>query len=313
MANRIIRIKNAGTIGGTWNGVTIPMGIYYDIPFTDSMHWSEDATVVADISNGTLVVNKGADLVDDIINIVEALNWLSSELNPSRTVDGDLTIVQENNAHVTGNKVINWTLEEYLNASNTFSEIFIIPNGRTATINFLQGGSYTVPTYISLEYFQMINGTMQRINPDIRPDEVPTFSIATNHLIGDTVLTINNTNNEIDLIDITPTSNLYCFDDAGNIFYANITAIDIVAGTIILSSPLTVNVSAGTLSTNVSRVIGQKGTQISSSELSWVSPPRFYGDGVSYLKVTIENKDVVNDGLVTASLNGWHTPSTGGN
>jgi len=118
---------------------------------------------------------------------------------PPKTADGDWHFVQENFAHVTGNEVVNWTVEKSLNSNTDFTEKMIIPNNRTFTLNFLEGGSFTVPTYIKLEWYEDIGGSVfMRRNPEIRVEEVRLTTVNGAHSVSDTVITLNNANNELE-------------------------------------------------------------------------------------------------------------------
>jgi len=309
--SRIVKIKNNSGSDGTWHGQSIIAGAYQTLSDGEMILWSADAAVISDVANGTLIVNKGTDTIDDILDYVAGLNWLQGNTGAKQSVDGDLKIVAENNAHVTGNKTINWTVEKYLDSDNEYSEVFVIPNNRTFTLNFLDGGSAEVATIMVLEWYNWDVNHFRRVNPDIRVDEFFQIQVDGDHLITDTVITIKNAHNLSEINDIV--INLeYGFTDGTNYDSVKITAVDTVNSTITLESVLSFipidNVKIGL----VDRVIGRKGNQISSSTLSWTSPPRFVGDGVSYLKMTMFNESDVDAGLVTALINGWHTATVDG-
>ncbi len=309
---RIVKVKNDSGSTDTWVGQQIADGAYYELQATEIVPWSADTKVFDDIGTGNLVVNKGAEPGDDITDVVKGWKWLAGNVEPPTTADGDWHIVSENFAHVTGNETINWTVEKSLNSEASFSEKFIIPNNRTFTLNFLEGGSFTVPTYIKIEWFEDIGGSVfMRRNTEIRLDEIFLTTVNGAHAAAATVITINNANNELDYVE---TGLYYGFKDgAGAPFYHKVNSVDTVANTVTLDTGLpTGGVADGTNFGLTDRVIGQKANQVASSVINWMSPPQFFGDGINYLKLTISNEDTVDAGLVTAMINGWHTDSTTG-
>ena len=105
----------------------------------------------------------------------------------------------------------------------------------------------------------------------------------------------------------------YGFKDGTNdTFYVNITDITTGTNSITLETGLPNDIATGTFIGLVDRVIGQKGNDSSFGMISWTTPPRFFGDGDRYLKITIENTDSTDGGLVTGTVNGWLTPTTNG-
>lgn len=76
---KIVRIKNASGANGTWRGISIPNNTYYDIPNVKLLDWQTDNQVFTDISNGNLIVNRGADDTGDVVNPLEGWQWLTGE------------------------------------------------------------------------------------------------------------------------------------------------------------------------------------------------------------------------------------------
>lgn len=262
------------------------------------------------IATGDLVVMDADDA--DITIASEGWTWVIKDTKePPKTKDGDWHIVQENFAHVTGNETVNWTIERYLDVGTSFQEKFIVPNGRTLTLNFLEGGSFTVPTFVTLEWFEDIGGgNFMRRNPEVRLDELICMTVNGAHLIGETIININNTNNDLNFVEL----NLFHAIKSGtdNQFYKKIIEVDTVADTITLDSGLDTAIIDGTVITLTDRVVGQKGSQIANSIINWSSPPQFFGNGTNHLSLTIKNEDSVDAGLVTAMVNGWHTDTATG-
>ena len=85
---RIVRVKNTGA-DGTWAGQTILAGEYYDLQLEDLDTWPKHALAFTDVGNGRLVVNKGADTVDDIADVVSGWEWLvNGSAFPVSEIDG---------------------------------------------------------------------------------------------------------------------------------------------------------------------------------------------------------------------------------
>jgi hypothetical protein len=85
---RIIKIKNTG-IDGTWVGQEMLSGVYYNIDNIEIDIWTTDDDVFADIASGTLIVNSGADIIDDISNPIQGWDWMSgSNEFPTSDIDG---------------------------------------------------------------------------------------------------------------------------------------------------------------------------------------------------------------------------------
>lgn len=268
--------------------------------------WMKDSLIQTEHTKLNTVVNS-----HDGVPVSEP-DTVSISGNPMST-DGDLHVVNENFAHVSGNKGINWIIEKELENEETYTEIFVLPAGRHATINMMKGGSDQVPSTITLEWFQEISpAVFMRINPWIRGDEIIASKLVGNYTIGDTVLTVLNTNMEVASIR---RDHYYCFYDTDleSGFHGKIIDKDVGAGTITLETGMPVDMADGMPFGLTDRVIGKVGNQIATDSLLWVSPPNnFYGNGKNYFKITITNEHQMKVGTITSVVNGWHTPTTGG-
>lgn len=289
--------------------VTIPAASELDLLYYATKEEVAKSDVAFHIEQGNLTINDGTkDLTT--LNALK-LVWNLSLQPTNVTADGDWHMVQENFAHVTGNKIVNWTVEKFLDAQAEYSEKFLIPDGYTLTVNFVEAGSSTVPTTVVLEYYDWINETLHRINPELRVEETFLLTVDGAFTTDDTELTVADT--DTNTIQELETGMTYGFKDGVNdVFYRTI--VDITTGTssITLDSGIPTDIADGTMIGLVDRVIGQKGTKSASGMISWVSPPRFFGDGDRYLRLRIENDDPTDGGLVAGTLNGWLTPTADG-
>lgn len=308
---RIVRVKNTKGFDDTWVGQFVAYLAYHDLEESEIEEWAEDAKVISDIGSKFLTVNNGTK---DFTVAAEGLAWLLGNTNPPVSKDGDWHFLNENFAHVTGNKGINWVVEKELEDEEEYTEIFVLPPGRHATINLMKGGSDQVPSSISLEWFEEIaTDVYMRINPWIRGDEIIATRFVGNHTTGDTVLTVDNTTDQVASIR---RYHYYCFYDtvAETGFHAKVIAKDVGAGTITVEAPgIPVDMPNGMPLALTDRVIGRIGNRIAADSLLWVSPPNgFIGNGKNYFKLTLKNEDNMKIGTITAVVNGWHTPVTGG-
>jgi len=305
---RIVKVKNNSGLGGTWLGVPLANGLYYQIPDSKINQWILDNKVFTDVGNGNLVVNNGADTIDDIIDVTKGWAWLTGNTEPQKTADGDWHFVQENFAHVTGNNALNWTIEKSLDANTSYTETMIIPNNRTLTLNFLEGGAFTVPTHIKLEWLEDIGGGVFIVrNPEIRLDEIRMATVNGIHSATSTTITMYNSNGELSQVE----PNLYYgFKDGSNAtFYRQVTAIDTVANTVTLSSGLpastgitatgTVTLTAGAVS---SITITDGGTMYSSTPTVTIS-----GDGTGATGTAVLANGVVTSVTIDTGGTGYTT------
>ena len=171
--SRVVRAKN--NLGATkvYDGNPIDPGEYYDLDETDKTQWKHITEIFTAVANSHLIINKGADTVDDFTDPLKGWNWLAGETEPPQSSDGDWHFVNENFAHVTGNDGINWSIERELENNETYSEILVMPNNRHATINMMVGGSDQVASSIVLEWYEELSpGEFMRTNPWIRKEEI---------------------------------------------------------------------------------------------------------------------------------------------
>jgi len=91
--SRIVKIKNSTAGGITACGKSIGPGLYISLSLREADQWSNDPEVFTLVGNGTLVVNKGTDTVDDIADPIAGWQWLIGDTLPtSRTISGKLAV-----------------------------------------------------------------------------------------------------------------------------------------------------------------------------------------------------------------------------
>jgi len=229
--------------------------------------------------------------------------------NP-KSLDGDLHVVTENFAHVSGNEGINWFIEKELEDGESYSETLVLPAGRHATLNLLRGGSDRVSSQLKLEWFEEIApDEFMRINPWVRGREIVAARLNGFHAAGSTLLTMYNDDNEVNYMR----KKYYCITDGETAFHAKVASKDPDNSQITMEEGLPVDLNDGAMFALTDRPIGRIGNQIASDSLVWVSPPNgFIGNGKNYFKLTMENEDERKIAIITATLNGWHTDANGG-
>ena len=299
---RIIKVKNNTANTVNWVGATIEPGAYYQLAESEYAKWSSDSVIMGLVSSGNCVIN---DTTLDL-NPINGWNWLIGNTEPPKSVDGDWHILNENFAHVTGNSGINWAIEMYLEPGTVYTEMLVPPTNREVTLNYIEGGSYEVPSLIKLEWFvKEDDGSFRRHNPWIRIDEIPTMKTIGLHGNLDNVINID-TSFDVSTLSFELYYGFILPD--GSYAHRKITSVNTTNNQITLESPLNIVIPTGTLIGTTDRVIGQRANLIGSSSLNWISPPNdFIGGNDSHFKLTLSNEDDSNGSLLTASVNGWHT------
>jgi len=94
MADRIIRIKNNTGADGTWRGVELIDQEYYTVPPSEFAVWQADEQVFDDVAQGTLVVNNGANIVDDFNEPLAGWNWIIGNTLPMSDLGDKLAVHQ---------------------------------------------------------------------------------------------------------------------------------------------------------------------------------------------------------------------------
>lgn len=293
-------------------GLTIPASGSYDLSSTSEYQISQSDNLLDKVVDGSLVTirQENPELLftrNETIQLISKGSLVSTKT----AMSGESVTINENNGHLRDNTVVNWTLEKYLSSDSSYSERLVIPFNHILTINQFLGGSSNVPTYLALDwmYWNEDVQEFQRVNPEVRLEESYVALTSAPVMSGNDVIEINNTGDRVDDIQDIEVGLGYLFECTNVHHRANVTAIDYINNTITISPPI----PAGGAIINarislVDRAIAQNGNQISSSSISWTSPPRLQGDGKSYLRITTTNEDDSEPGVVTAMLNGWIEP-----
>lgn len=310
---RLIRVKNNKGAADTWVGQTILPSEYFTLEESQYERWGQDDKVFADIAVNSLLVNNGADNIDDILNPLEGWKWLKGDNAPPQSVDGDWSILAKDHSEVTGNMGINWSIERELEAGEGYCEKLIVPDGCKATLNSLAGGSdggaFTAHVCWMVE---IAPDEYMRYNPWIRPAEIVNAHVDGAHSAGATVLSIKditqlNTTKEIENLVV---DYYYQFYDGSSNFFGKIASVDTASNQITLMEAIPEDLADNATLTLTDRSVGRIESDHGGLMMTWgSSPSAFEGNGKNFFMLRMVNEDPSNVAVITATINGWHGPA----
>lgn len=320
---RVVKVKNTGA-DGTWVGQFITAGTYYTLEDSETQLWSESENVFADVGTGRLVINDGTA---DFTTTTEGWDWLLGEnatvITAGRdgegnivensaspvTPDGETHTIQSNMANVTGNNLVNWSMHYTLGADTSIDERFVVPSGKTASIEFVQGYSSAVPFSVELNWYKDDD---KRTNPAINPEDYAIQEVNGAHPAPDTTITLKNGGHGF-AFNAIETNLRYAFlTSSGTTFVRRVTSRDGPTKTVTLETPIPSDLSNGDKFALIDRPIARLGGDASSSLMDFEVAPSFRGNGTRYLELVIKNESLTDSGDVFAVVNGWTTDTQGG-
>jgi hypothetical protein len=320
---RVVKIKNTGATGD-WQGQTIDSGAYYTIDDAEIEFWRRNEEVFEDVGNGRLVVNDGTS---DFTNTTQGWEWVLGEFGKVVTAgidaqgnvvestaapvtnDGETHTIQSNMANVTGNKLVNWTMTYTLGADTSIDERFVVPNGETASIEFIQGYSSAVPFSVELNWYR---GTGNRINPAINPKDYAIQAVNGAHSGGDTVITLKPGGHGFAFNALEINKRYAFLTSSGTTFIREVTAKNVPSKTVTLGLGIPSDLSNGDDFALVDRPIARLGGDAANALMDFEVAPSFRGDGTRYLELVIKNESLTDSGDVFAVVNGWTTSTISG-
>lgn len=269
--------------------------------------------------SGLVVAHVGNPNFDPPVFVTAGVDPVSGKtvLDPAspRTPDGELHVVASNFGHITGNKVVNWTMQYTLNAGATISERLVVPSGQTLALEFMQGHAPTTPFNVELNWFDHSpnnTNTFFRRNPAIRIKEFSTMVVSGSHTQGDNTIQVNTDNGF--LLANNPVPRQYGFINLVTGKRAFIRANSLNAGTGVLTLNVGIpfnlpnNSPIALVDRQIARIGGAAGTSLVDFEI----PPSFDGDGFRYMEMKLQNTHASTAGVVFAMLNGWMTSTLSG-
>ena len=224
------------------------------------------------------------------------------------TPDGETHTIQSNMANITGNKLINWTMHYTLGADTSISERFVVPSGKTASIEFVQGYSSAVAFSAELNWYRDVG---KRTNPAMNPEHYFIQKVDGNHTAPDNTIKLKNANG-FGFADIV-LDKRYAFATAsGTTFVREVTAKHGPTKTVTLDGNIPTNLQNNDKFAMMDRPIARVGGDASNALMDFEVAPAFRGDGTRFLELIVKNESLTDSGDVFAIVNGWLTPTVGG-
>lgn len=225
------------------------------------------------------------------------------------TNDGETMTIQSNMANVTGNKLVNWTMFYTLGADTSIDERFVVPDGQTASIEFVQGYSSAGPFSVELNWYK---NTGKRTNPAIKPKDYAIQEVNGFHAGGSTDIVLKGGGHGFAFNSIE-TNKRYGFQTAsGTTFVREITSRNGPTKTVTLDKGIPSDLSNGDHVALVDRPIARLGGNAANALMDFEVSPSFRGNGTRYLELIIKNESLTDSGDVFAVVNGWTTATNGG-
>ena len=249
-----------------------------------------------------LILNDG----DNDLSAINAIDLIRDIQQKSTvTEDGDWKIVLKDSSYISTNRVIDKNITRYLAPSCFSIKKFKIPQDKSWFIKMIGGSAE--PTCAQVDFYFEEDGIM--INSFV--DACTDHDILSAQVINpqDTIIYVNNFNNEIDQIQA---GKHYAFEYADETDDYDITrkiiSVDKGNNTIIIEEPLGVLCDIGTYIALVEKPIRSLVFEKVSSSVSFLSPISFNGLGDKFIVLKLINTDSVDDCKVTCFINGWEEP-----
>lgn len=227
------------------------------------------------------------------------------------TPDGEQHTVQSNLGKITGNEVINWTMNYNLNTGTSISERYVIPDGKTVSIEFVQGYSPSIPYSVELNWYVTRGPTTFRRNPAMRPEEFWVARVDGNHPAPDTTIVLKNANG-FQFRDLEVGKAYGFVTSSGTNFTRVIENKDGPSRTITLDDSIPTDLSNNDKVGLVDRPIAKLGGDSANALMDFEIAPTFRGNDVRYLELVVKNESPTDNGEVFAVVNGWLTSTVSG-
>lgn len=325
--SRVVKVKNTGALK-TWVGVGVASGTYYEIPEVEIAEWRSDTEVFADVGSGRLIVNDG---IDDFPTSTAGWGWLrgdkidvipnlvdpeTGDTEPERTSpvtpDGEYHTIQSNLGKITGNEIVNWTMNYNLNTGTDVKERYVIPPGKTVSIEFVQGYSPSIPYSVELNWYVTRNGTTFRRNPAMRARDFIVARVDGDQSAPDTTIVLKNKANGFEFRDLEIDRAYEFLTSSGTKFIRTVTAKNGPSKTVTLDESIPSDLSNNDKIALVDRPIAKLGGDATNSLMDFEIAPTFRGNDERYLELVVKNESPTDAGEVFAVVNGWLTSTVSG-
>jgi len=250
-----------------------------------------------------LILNDG----EQDLKAIEAVDLIRNIAQKSTvTKDGDWQIVLKAPAHISVNAVVDKKVACYLAPGAMFTKKYKVPQDKVWYIQSVGGSSENTCSQICFHYEK--NGVI--INPFV--DACTDFDLIISEVVSpaDTIININNLNNELDNIQI---GMYYQFEpkdeDDEDVLFRKIINVDKGNNTITIDQPLNVSYDIGSYIALSEKPIRSLMVEKVTNSVAFHSPLPFTGqDGNSFLVIMFTNPDSTMDTRITSFINGWEEP-----
>lgn len=223
--------------------------------------------------------------------------------------DGEMHTIPGNLANVTGNKIVNWTMFYNLDADTSIDERFVVPSGKTVSIEFVQGYASAVPFSVELNYYKKSG---KRTNPAIHPEDYAIQEVNGAHAGGSTDIVLKNGGHGFSFGDLEVNKRYGFATSSGTTFVRFVDSKDGPTKTVTLDKGIPSDLSTGDKVALVDRPIARLGGNSSNALMDFEISPTFKGNGTRFLELIIKNESLTDSGDVFAVVNGWHTDTNKG-
>lgn len=223
--------------------------------------------------------------------------------------DGEIHTIPGNLANVTGNKIVNWSMFYNLDAGCSIDEQFVVPSGKTASIEFVQGYASSVPFSVELNFYKKSG---KRTNPAINPEDYAIQEVNGAHAGGSTDIVLKNGGHGFAFNDLEVNKRYGFATSSGTTFVRFVDSKDGPTKTVTLDKGIPSDLSTGDKVALVDRPIARLGGDSSNALMDFEISPTFKGNGTRFLELIIKNESLTDSGDVFAVVNGWHTDTVKG-
>lgn len=311
----VYRVKNTTVSSLQVLGVIIPPQTYYDIEPEELFEWRSSSEVFEYVANGTLVVNRGTDVVDDIDDPLKGWQYLAGESKPPEDEKGRWEIIIGDPKEDSSYEQFVWTIEVLVDSSEVYEEIIEFPaSGISLNIEQFIVASPDINYSGKMKIVKVSGQETRMINPLVDPETFYVMKVETYTSAGNTTIPISaklGVNlNMIPLSSIFSFSSPHIAEQTGyDRIYEKI--VDICAQQMFIrtENPIPVNLDTHTKITLVERflvtVAGNQSTVIAKTDYPFKIRREWFGGEDFRLAVELRNDHPSNAGKIAATIYGF--------
>jgi hypothetical protein len=248
-----------------------------------------------------LILNDG----DKDLKAVDGLDLIRNiQQKTNQTVDGDSQFVLKAPSTISGNRVIDKHILKYILPHASYSKKFIIPSGKQWIIQSFGGSSTDTIGRLCLTY-KNDNDITENIFVDPQYD----FDLILSQQAGssDTVLYVNNFNDELSIIEPNKYYKFAKYNDPTTTVLKKIVNINSTNNTITINQSLGSIFPIGSFIAHVEKPIRRLVVRDMTMIVGFNSPLKFIGTGSNSLTITLRNLDGMQSNIC-AFVNGYEEP-----